>query len=236
MKLYPNLKPALLIFSLIFLYSLQASAQFPGMNKVYSNMAKQNARQQMDMMNSMNMNRMWNWRQGAGKGATYHVTFKDSSLKEVTSYMYTDTLSHKSFLVFVDKKFPKSDSAHRFQKIYTDQTLYISTITDYQANTETYGIPNDSCWMFKVISGPLNVYAKSFNYLIPVDDFGNENELDPQSVIAIQSGDGPIVKYTSDNLKQIVSQDTEALSSVEKKKYYKAVKKYNRHAEKAEKK
>lgn len=232
MKIYPNVRPALLIFSLLFFYSLHAFAQFPGMNKVYSNIARQNARQQMDMMNNMNMNRMWNWRQGAGKGAAYRVTFKDSSVKEVTSYMYTDTVSHKSFLVFVDKKFPKSDSAHRFQKIYTDQTLYISTITDYQANTETYGVPNDSCWMFKVISGPLNVYAKSFNYLVPVDDFGDENELDPQSVIAIQSNDGPILPFNPNNLKNIIEKNAKALKLISEKKYFRAIKKYNRDNEK----
>lgn len=226
---------AFLPFLLFFISSSNSSAQYPGMNKVYSNIASQNARQQMDMMNNMNMNRMWNWRQGAGKGATYHVIFKDSSVKEVVSYMYTDTESHKCFLVFVDKKFPKSDTSHRNRKIYSDETLYISTTKDY-ANIETYGVPNDSCWMFKVISGPLTVYAKSLNYLVPADNFGNENELDLSSIIAIQLNDGPIVKYTTDNLKQMVGQYPDALNCVEKKKYYRAVKKYNRHAEKDEKK
>jgi len=235
MKLYPNLKPALLIFSLLFLYSLNASAQHAGMAAVRAQESRQYMNQQMQMqMDMMMMSR--NWRQSAGKGSTYQVTFKDSSVKEVTSFMYIDTVLHKNFLVLVDKKFPKSDSTHRYQKIYSDQTRYISTIADYRSNTDIYGVPTDSCWSFKVIDGPIAVYARSFNYLTEKEGLLNEQELDLPTIIGVQQNDGPIEKFNKENLVKMVGQNAEVLEYIEKKKYYKAIKKYNKDAEKAAKK
>lgn len=225
MKLYINLKSALSVLSLLFFYSLNASAQFPGMAAVRAQQNQQFMNQQMQTQMQMLMN--MNWRQNAGKGDTYMITFKDSSVKKVVSWMYTDTILHKNFLVLVDKKFSKSDSVHRTQKIYSDQTQYISTIADYQSNREIYGIPTDSCWMFKVMSGPINVYSKYFNEF--ENDFHN-------AVIAIQLNDGPIVKYSVDALKQMVGQNADALAYIEKENYYKAIKKYNHDVEKSQKK
>ncbi len=191
--------------------------------------ANQQMRQQMNMTMMM-MDMKKKWASGAGRNTTYKVTFKDNSVKEVSSLMYSDTVLHKNYILFVDKTIPKSDSAHRDQKIYSDETRYISTITDYEANTETFGVPTDSCWMFKVISGPINLYAKSLDYLIPTDD-GNSRELNLYAIVGIQLNDGPIVALTDDSLKQMVGPDAAALKSVEKKNYYSALKKYNRHFE-----
>jgi hypothetical protein len=185
------------------------------------------------MGGSASVGLLWNWNKASGRHK-YQITFKDNSVKETVSYMYTDTILHKSFLLFEDKKVPRRDTEHRYQRIYADQTLYISTIIDPDANTEVYGVPSDTCWAFKVISGPISVYAKSFNYLTPGKN-QNENEFDIPEIVGIQLNDGPIVKLTDDNLKQMVSQDSNALEALEKKKYYKTVKKYNRHAEKAKK-
>lgn len=200
-----------------------------------SDVARQNGQRQAALWTSMNPNKPQLWIWGTGGKAKYQVTFRDSSIKEVLSYMYTDTISHQSYLAFEDKKFPKSDTLHRNQKIYANQTLYISTITDFDSKTEAYGVPTDSCWMFKVMDGPISVYAKSWYYLTLAAN-GNEAEFDRWEIVGIQLNDGPIVKLTDDNLKQMVGQDTNALESLEKKKYYKAVKKYNRHAEKGDKK
>lgn len=221
--------------ALIFL-SMQSFAQPRGMtmNQVNQQTGRWVANQQMQFMQQLQM-RSANWIQYAGKGAKYQVRFKDSSVKVVISYMYIDTVSHKSFLVFVDKKIPKSDTLHRNQKIYTDQTLYISTIADDESNTYAYGVPNDSCWMFKVINGHISVYAKSLDYLALADNL-NENEFNISEIVGIQLNDGPIVKLTDDNLKQMVGEDANALESLEKRRYYKAVKKYNRHAGKHTKK
>ncbi|MBS1521736.1 MAG: hypothetical protein JST50_12115 [Bacteroidetes bacterium] len=234
MKLYPNLRPALLVISLLFFYSLQAFAQYPGMGAVRAQQSRQFVNQQMQMQMQM-MNNL-NWRQNAGKGDTYTVTFKDSTVKKVVSFMYTDTVLHKNFLVYVDKKFPKSDTIHRNQKIYTDQTKYISVIGDYRSGAEMYGVPTDSCWMFKVIDGSLAVYARSLNYLTERGGLLNETNFDPSAIVGIQLNDGPIEKYSKDNLIKMVGQNADALEAIGKGKYYKAVTRYNRDAEKAAKK
>jgi hypothetical protein len=162
----------------------------------------------------------------------YKVTFKDSSVKEVFSIMYVDPKSHKNYLVFVDRNFPKSDTIHRNQKIYPDQTLYIATNRDIQSDKEIYGIPNDSCWMFPVIGGRLTVYARSMNYLKPVSGFVDSNELYEATIIGIQINDGPILPFTEDNLKNMVGQNAKALELISEKKYFRAIKRYNSDAEK----
>jgi hypothetical protein len=228
MKLNSKLTLALIGAFFLLFCSTQCLAQ-SGMNNVRSD--KPVDRPQILTMNG---GLLWNWNKASGKHK-YLVTFKDSSVKETLSFMYTDTISNKSFLVFENKKVPKSDTAHHYQRIYSDQTLYISTIIDLDANTEIYGVANDSCWAFKVISGPISVYAKTLNYLTLAKNL-NENEFDIPEIVGIQLNDGPIVKLTDDNLKQMLGQDANALESLEKKKYYKAVKKYNRHTEKDAKK
>jgi hypothetical protein len=242
MKVCGKLTLAFLGTFLSLFCSTQCLAQ-PGINNIRSDKPREDNRLRWVRMNNQwvlmtNDNKvddlLWNWNKASGKHK-YQVTLKDSSVKETLSYMYTDTISHKSFLLFEDKKVPKSDTAHHYQMIYTDQTLYISTIVDLDANTEVYGVPNDTCWAFKVISGPISVYAKSFNYLTLAKNL-NENEFDIPEIVGVQLNDGPIVKLTHDNLKQMIGQDTNALETLEEKKYYKAVKKYNRHAEKDAKK
>jgi hypothetical protein len=216
-------------------FTKNSFAQYPGMNAVRAQQSRQFANQQMQQQMNMMMNMRTRWASGAGRNTTYQVTFKDNSVKEVNSLMYTDTVLHKNYILFVDKTIPKSDSVHRNQKIYSDQTRYISTIIDYEAKTETYGVPTDSCWMFKVISGPINLYAKSLDYLITSDD-GNSRELNLYAIVGIQLNDGPIIALTDDSLKQMVGPDATALKSAGKKNYYSALKKYNRHFENAEKK
>jgi endonuclease III-like uncharacterized protein len=78
------------------------------------------------------------------------------------------------------------------------------------------------------MSGALNVYSKYPQ--IAQGDFLTS------SIIAIQLNNGQMVKYSVENLKQMVAGDTDALENIEKKNYYKAIKKYNRNAEKAAKK
>jgi len=207
---------------LFILFAGKSFAQYPGMGAFRAQQSQQFANQQlqMQMQNA-------NWRTSAGQGEKYKVTFKDSSVKELVSFMYKDTVKHKTFLVLVDKNFKKSDSLHRYQKIYPDQTLYISTIIDYQANTEIYGVQTDSCWTFKIMSGAINVYSDHSKLADWVWDY---------IVTGIQLNDGPILRYSPENLKQMVGQDADAVAEIEKKNYYRAVKKYNRNAEKAAKK
>jgi hypothetical protein len=228
-----NINKLPLIFLAILSVIISAKnlfAQSPGLN-IAGDMYARSATRKMRLNYKTDITT--DWKSATGKGRIYQVTFKDKTVKEVGSYMYTDTILHKNFLVFVDKKFQKSDTVHRNQKIYPDQTLYISTISDEMSQAEVYGVPTDSCWMFKVMAGPISVYAKSFGYLMPAEN-PNDQEFDMWDIIGIQLNDGPIVKLTDDNLKKMIGQDKNALEALEKKKYYKTIKKFNRHADKAD--
>jgi hypothetical protein len=205
--------------SLSFIFCAQYTfAQYPGMGAVYNNMNTQFMTQQMNMMMGLNMAR------GFATNNIKHdftVTMKDSATKKITSKIYTDTTIHKDYLLLVDKSFPKSNPK-REQKIYANQTIKISR-DDYDPPFD--GMANDSCWMFKVMDGPISAYS----YLSETEDFET-------SIIGIQTNNGPIKALNKDNLKQIISADNEAMALFNKKKYFAALKKYNKDFLKMEKK
>jgi hypothetical protein len=222
----------LLFSTILFVFIAKNSlAQYPGMRAVYHNIAMQNLNRQMQFM-MMNMN---NNAQIANKKYSFMVTLKDSSKKTVKSKIYFDTSSHKSYLLLVDKKFPKSDPANREQKIYADQTLSLSRSdsiymerSDETKNwIEIKGVANDSCWMFKAKVGPISIYS----FLSEVEMY-----FDPATICGVQLNDGPVVKYNSENLKTMIGQDKEAMKYLDKKNYYEAIDKFNRDIVKAAKK
>ena len=78
------------------------------------------------------------------------------------------------------------------------------------------GIPADTCWLFLTEKGKINSYS-----FLP--------ELQSDLVIAIQKGnDGPIVGLTEANLTSMVIDHGEAMKYVQKKKWLKAIKVYNK--------
>ncbi|MEO3403463.1 hypothetical protein AAFN85_06150 [Mucilaginibacter sp. CAU 1740] len=167
----------------------------------------------------------------------FTVTMADGTTREVNSKIYTDTTVHKSYLLFVDKSLPKTDS-NRNQKIFPEQTKEISRNlalisgnikkADFPTPPRYYkGISKDSCWMFKVISGPISAYS----FLSEEEG----NTFNPSTVVSIQLNNGEIVKFSEENLKAIVGNDIDALENIQRKNYLKAIKKYNRNAEKAAK-
>jgi hypothetical protein len=215
------------ILSLLILFAFSAKnsfGQYAGMGAFRSSQNRQFVNQQMTRnlgLRGIDDNENYKY--------TFNVILKDSSTQAVNSIIYTDTVLHKNYLLFVDKKFPKSDSAHRFQKIYPDQTVNISRVDLYSdLKNVVIGKPNDSCWMFKVISGPVSVYS----FLSEQDGYFS----DPSSFIGLQLNNGPIFNFSEENLKTMIGQDTEALENIEKKDFLKAIKKYNQHASKAAKK
>jgi hypothetical protein len=77
------------------------------------------------------------------------------------------------------------------------------------------GMPADSCWLFKVISGRINGYSN-----VPLQSHA--------SVVAIQDGDDAIVKLTKDNLLAMMPERNEKLEKLFKKnKLIEAIKLYN---------
>jgi len=209
--------------------------------------------QNMRALNTM-LNRQWQGQQmgmmmAAGRfnynnpgnlKYNFIVTMADSSKKEVSSKIYSDTATHKTYLLFVDKSYPKSDP-NRNKKIYPPQTLSIARNVagpgpgfiraDYVPPPPRFfnGIAKDSCWMFKVISGSINAYSC-------LSEEGDAQTFDPSTIVGIQLNNGPIEKFNEENLKNMVGQDIDALENIQKKNYYKAIKKYNRNAAQAAKK
>jgi hypothetical protein len=221
---YYGRTPAVILGILLILIAKSSLAQYPGMGAVRASMNAQFMNQQMNMMmTSMGLrgiNYLYN------EKYTFNVVLKDGSRKEVKSKIYADTVLHKHYLLLIDKKFSKSDTAHRNQKIYADQTSNISRTT--LSDDTIKGMANDSCWMFKVISGPITAYS----CLSEPDG----QYFDDSSIVGIQLNGGQIVKYNEVNLKQMVGDDINALENIQRKNYFKAIKKYNRDVKKEAKK
>lgn len=229
---------ALLFVSLLFCANV-LFAQYPGMAAFRSQQTLQFARQQMNMQ--MNM-QTWMMNRNSSYNPKYKfvVTMKDGSTKEVKSRIYYDTTLKKTYLLLVDKHYKRSDS-NRYQKIYPQQTLSIARDTSWaQESIGTNGKPvqteplytgkaTDSCWMFRVISGPISAYSYS-------SEESDSQYFTPTSIIAIQLNDGPIIKFTEDNLKQMVGDRINVLEPIQLKNYYWAIRRYNRDIEKERKK
>lgn len=80
------------------------------------------------------------------------------------------------------------------------------------------GVPADSCWLFKTIEGRINGYSEySFD--------------DKEFVTRIQKGDGPLVIFTEQSLKEMIASDEEALLLAERGKLVKAILVYNEKQE-----
>lgn len=224
---------SILFISALLIFSANSShAQYPGMGAFRAQQNRQFVNQQMQMMM-----RMTNFRgvEGTVEEYDFEVTLRDNTKKKITSAIYTDTITRKRFIIVEDLKFKKSDT-NRYKKIYPSQTLYVDHITPIDENSTDentpvkhfFGKPTDTCWMFNVKSGGINVYSSVCEVW--------SNMFTPQTVVGIQLNDGPIVKYNKENLQQIIQQDAEAMKYFDEKKYFKAIDRYNRDAEKAGKK
>jgi hypothetical protein len=219
-------KPLTTFLIILLIFSAKVSqAQYPGMAAVRQQMSSQFAQQQMQMqMNAM----MWlNNGDIPNYKHDYEVILKDSTKIIVKSKIYSDTSLHKTYLLLVDKSFSKSDMVHRERKIFPGETLNISRSGyDAHGHTATFnGMPTDTCWLFKVISA--NISAYSF-----LSEQGNYFSY--STITGIQKGDGPIVHFSPGNLKKLIADDPAAMKYFDKKKYDKALEKYNKNAGKAE--
>jgi hypothetical protein len=176
------------------------------------------------MMTNMNMNMLMMarpWYHSLGytinNKYTYYVTMKDSSVLEIRSKIYADTLNHKSYLIYNNTTL-KHDDPNRKQKIYADQTLKINREWPNGIRSlDVIGIPTDSCWLFNVVKGKINIYS----HLSEVEQLNN------LYLRAFQTGNGPIQKIDSASLVVVIKDDPKAMKDFLKKDYFKAIRKYN---------
>lgn len=142
----------------------------------------------------------------------FKVILKDSSFLLINAKIDADSLSR--FLVYTDRSVKRSDSG-RTKPIYPSQTLSLIRLDNSDMPAST-GLPADSCWLFPAIEGKLTAYAALA-----------EDEIDDAFLMYVRQGSGPMIRLTDDNLEAIVKDNENAEKLLKKKKYTRAIKKYN---------
>lgn len=183
----------------------------PSYNKMMSNMS---------MQNNMNMQRMMfnpSWRLGymMNDEFEFRVLMKDSSMHIFKSKILPDTIAHSNYLLMVNSSVPKSDPKREL-KIYPKETLRITRLDN--EGTEYVGMPNDSCWLFKIIIGKITAYS------IVSEAFDDESIY----LTAFSVDDGPIQKLTPDALDEILKPNERAYKAFKNDDYFTAIKRFNK--------
>jgi hypothetical protein len=178
--------------------------------------------QRMTMNNLMNLH-WYDLDQLRNYAYDFSVTMKDGTQRIVSSKIYSDTLTHRSYLIIVNHDLKRSDP-NRQQKIYVNETSKITRIENMATepdqparNFEVSGFPTDSCWLFKVMSGKIDAYS-NLSEIRNIDNF---------YLRAIKVGDAPISKIDSATLATALTGNEKALKAFRKKDYYKAIDRYN---------
>jgi hypothetical protein len=147
---------------------------------------------------------------------TFTVLFRDSSTKTFNSQIHFDTSNQKYYLLHENRKLPKSDPA-RNQKIYADQTINVCRFVTID-KIRIEGVPTDSCWLFKVLSGKINAYSECSEI----------SRIDATYTTAIQVAGDKIEPLMPEKLEQLISGDEKALKLFKRKLYYDAIDRFNR--------
>lgn len=104
---------------------------------------------------------------------------------------------------------------NEIQRLTPTQTHLVSLLKD--DGDETIGIPADTCWLFKMAKGALNIYT-----YLPYPDWN--------MVVALQKGeDGNIVRITAESLKTMIADNPRALQLFSLNKWRLAIEAYNGH-------
>ena len=137
-------------------------------------------------------------------------------------YLFTVVLKKNDSTFTVKARIDHASNNHyiivkagkRNDKIVPSDTKMIYRI-DFQG-TRLYGLPADSCWLFKSQPGKINSYS-----------FLAEKGMD--YVIAIQNGDeGSIVPLTKENLLEMVGDNSWTLKLIDQGRLVKAVQTFNK--------
>jgi hypothetical protein len=95
------------------------------------------------------------------------------------------------------------------------ETHLVSLLKD--DGDEAIGIPTDTCWLFKMAKGALNIYT-----YLPYPDWN--------MVVALQKGEhGDIVRITAETLKTMIADNPKALQLFNLNKWRLAIEAYNGH-------
>jgi hypothetical protein len=144
----------------------------------------------------------------------FKVMMKDSIVKEVKSFIFFDTARKQTYIKHVNKSLAKSDS-NRNEKIYCSDVIEVMAGAGSAARL-LQGTITDSCWLFKTLTGNINVYST-----YPEDNMN-------YSVAAIQLGMGKIEQFDPEKLKLIITGNEKAIKQLNKKNYFNAIEKFNK--------
>jgi hypothetical protein len=172
---------------------------------------------QQQMMNTQFTNFMlrpmnFDYRKATVQKHIFKVVFADSSEKNIFGKIKSD--SSLQYLLWEDKSVKKKDEA-RFKKIYPAETQFI--VRADNNFPEYFGKAFDTCWLFKAIEGKITAYS-------PVAD----DDLTTSFIRYIQKDNGSLLEMNPGNLEAMLKDDEKAYNLFEKKKYEKAIQKYNK--------
>lgn len=105
------------------------------------------------------------------------------------------------------------DESKRVIKPYETEQIFRML----EGGVKFIGTPTDSCWLFKCGSGKINTYSMLA-------------EQNMEYAVAIQKGEGEIVKLSKENLLEFTADanDPELTALIEKQKFLKAIQRYNK--------
>ncbi|HEY5408132.1 MAG TPA: hypothetical protein VIJ92_13640 [Ginsengibacter sp.] len=132
----------------------------------------------------------------------------------ITIFGKINSDSSLQYLRWEDKSVGKKDTA-RFKRIYPYQTK--SIIRNDRNSVQFSGIATDTCWLFTAVAGAINCYS-------PVAD----EDLTKGYIRYIQKNNGPLLEMSADNLREMLQDNDKALNFFIRKKYDKAISKYNK--------
>jgi len=133
----------------------------------------------------------------------YVIVFKnDSTIKKFTKINLEDSIHTLNIKVKGEKYIIKPTD--------TKSITFTSSIT----GLSYIGIPNDSCWLFKVEKGRISSYA-----------FEPENNI--LYIVAFQYGTGPVLGLTKENLEPIIKNNEKAMKFLNKGQLNRAIKIFN---------
>jgi hypothetical protein len=203
-------------FLVLFFTSLTSLHAQPAGWQSQVNRVQSRQYQQMQLQRTLNRPYSYNYMSDYLINVKYDyvVLLRDSSELKVRSKIYSDTVKHVNYLVFEDKSVSKSDSGRK-RNILPAETLSIVRF-DRNSGADITGIPTDSCWLFHVVKGKINIYS-----------FLSEKEINSDYITAIQIGDGPIQALNEDQLRELMKDNKKAMKFLDKKNYYTAIMRYN---------
>ena len=143
----------------------------------------------------------------------FKIMMRDSIVKEVNSFIFFDTTRKQTYIKHVNKSIAKSD-INRNEKIYCSDVIEVMAGVGSAAKL-LQGTITDSCWLFKTLTGHINVYSS-----YPEDNMN-------YSVTAIQLGMGNIEPFDPEKLKLMITGNEKAIKQLNKKNYFRAIEKFN---------